>query len=89
MYIEALINGEFLTRSLVPDEFLGRDPDASFQDSAQFHENIVKMYLDQFRKRMDKFIQPGLQIEYRLVFISKPTIDIDEPETYDAIPSGQ
>jgi len=71
MVIEAVINGEVLTRSTVPDEYLQDMEGVPWKENAAFREQVVSLYLQAFRQRMEKFFQPGFQIDYRLVFPSK------------------
>jgi hypothetical protein len=71
MVIEALINGEVLTREEVPSELLLDVEGATTRQNIEFREQIVNMYLEAFRKKMDRFFKQSLQVDYRLVFSSK------------------
>lgn len=71
MVIEAIINGEILTRYEIPDEYLQDIEGAGWQRNVEFREQIIGMYLEAFIKKMEKFFHPGFQVDYRLVFPSK------------------
>lgn len=78
MVIEALINGEVLTREEIPDEYLGDVEGASAQQNFEYRETLVRMYLAQLRRKMEKFFNPDFQVQYRLVFQS--TMKEDETD---------
>jgi len=72
MLIEALINGEVLTREEVPDEYLSDVPGASWQQNADARGQIIDLYLEAFKKKMEKvFGETRHTVSYVLVFQSK------------------
>jgi len=72
MLIEALINGEVLTREEVPDEYLVDVPGASWQQNADARGQIIDLYLEAFKKKMEKvFGETRHTVSYVLVFQSK------------------
>jgi hypothetical protein len=70
MVIEALINGQVLTREEVSDEYLGDVEGANPQQNFEYRETLIRMYVAQLRQKMEKFFNPDFQVEYRLVFQS-------------------
>jgi hypothetical protein len=83
MVIEALINGEVLTRDEIPDEYLEPIPGASWQQNAESRQQIVSLYLEAFKKKMEKVFNQALQVQYCLVFTSKLHLQDDNDECPD------
>lgn len=71
MIIEALLNGEVLTREEVPDEYLQDIEGATWQQNAEARQQIVDQFLEAFKKKMEKVFNQSLQVQYCLVFKSK------------------
>jgi hypothetical protein len=71
MVIEAIINGEFLTREELPAEFYEDIPGASWQENVVAREQIVKTFVLQFQMKMNNFFNKDFQVEYRLAVRSK------------------
>lgn len=71
MVIEALINGEVLTREEIPDELLQDVEGATAQQNFEFRRQLIAMYLEGFRKKLEKFFNPAFHPEYRLIFQSR------------------
>ncbi len=71
MVIEALINGEVLTAEQIPPETLLDIEGATWQQNTEFREQIVRMYLEQLQRKLEKFFHKDHRIEYRLVVQSK------------------
>jgi hypothetical protein len=72
MLIEAWINDEVLTREEVPEEYLVDIPGASWQQNAEARGQIIHLYLEAFKKKMEKvFGETRHTVSYVLVFQSK------------------
>lgn len=71
MLIEALINGEVLTHQEVPDEYLAPIESVSWQQNCEARKQIIDLYLERFRKNMEKVFKETYRVEYCLVFTSK------------------
>lgn len=81
MVIEAMINGEVLTRCEVPEEYLQPMEGVSWQDNYEFRKLLVNSYLAEFMQKMEKVFKETYRVEYRLVFkskMSKDEIDRDD-----------
>ena len=86
-----MINGELFTTFPVPEAFLAAVDGVSFRDRVVFHEKIIAMYLEKTAKVFDKFLQPGIQISFVLVFPSKMTTiehETDIDPVGDLLPAG-
>lgn len=80
MVIEALINGEVLTREEIPDEYLQDVPGASWQQNTEARKQMVDLCLETFKKKMEKVFNQGVPVEYCLVFTSKLHLQDDNDE---------
>lgn len=84
MLIEALIDGEILTRYEVPDEYLASSEALSWKDNCESRQLIIRLYLDEFKKKMEKVFGETHRVDYYLVFTSKMQNDAtDQISDYD------
>lgn len=71
MVIEALVNGEFLTRQEVLEDYLLSIEGATWKENVQARRKIVELFLEDFQKKMDKIFRQEHRVQYCLVFQSK------------------
>lgn len=80
MVIEALVNGEVLTREELPPGALDDIPGASWQENVQAREQIIRLFILQAQEKLNRFFNRDFQVEYRLIFPSKMNInETDQP----------
>lgn len=82
MWIEAIINGEVLSREEVPDGYLAPVASLKWGESVEIREQIVTLYLQELQKKMARIFAEGHHIvSYRLIFQSKMTENEESSES--------
>jgi hypothetical protein len=80
MVIEALMNGNVFGSQEVLDHFLQDVDGYSPRENFEFRENLIRLHLNVLQQKMEKIFNPGIQVEYRLVFSSKVNPDYVEQD---------
>ena len=72
MFIEALIDGEVLTREEVSDVYLQDIPGASWQQNVEARRQVVEYFLEELQKKMERvFFERRRDVIYVFVLQSK------------------